>query len=266
MLYGQQMNASQLAVPQAISIDPGQPVARALGRNDLLSYLHAKEMGHLRSCLLEVELRRSAILFDADRPAEFVYFIEDGLVSLLARTVNDGSIELATVGRGAFIGLGAALGGARTLQRACVQVAGSAFRMAVPDLSRLISERPSVREHLLQYAQSMIVQQSRTAFCNAKHGTERKIARWLLLAQDCLDMDRIPVTHESLSQLLNARRPGVTNALSTLCRSGIIHGARGVIEIRRRDDLVERACPCYQMISETIGSRTGHAITRALGA
>jgi CRP-like cAMP-binding protein len=222
--------------------------------------MKADDFDRLRSSLHSLELKKGAILQDSYRPLQFVYFIEGGLVSIIART-DEGSMELATVGRTGFIGLGAVLGSTNALQRACVQIPGKALRLSASDLPRLMLERPSIRSDMLWHTQSLIVQQSRTAYCNAKHNTESKVARWLLIAQDNLESDVVCTTHDVLSQLLNATRPGITQTMSKLSADGVILASRGAIQIRDRSALVQRACQCYGLIRESIcGAPEGTAL------
>ena len=50
-------------------------------------------------------------------------------------------------------------------------------------------------------------------------------ARWLLIAHDRMDSDDVPLTHEFLSIMLGARRPGLTTALNALQQQGVYHSA-----------------------------------------
>jgi CRP-like cAMP-binding protein len=57
------------------------------------------------------------------------------------------------------------------------------------------------------------------------------------MANDRLDGDEVPLTHEFLSVMLGVRRPGVTVALDVLERKGLIHAKRRVVAIRDRAGL-----------------------------
>ena len=66
---------------------------------------------------------------------------------------------------------------------------------------------------------------------------EDRLARWLLMAHDRLDLDELSITHEILSIMLGVRRPGVTVALNLLERNGLIKSHRGGIIIVDRKGL-----------------------------
>ena len=168
----------------------------------------------------------------------------------MARTNTDSAIEILTIGNDGLVGIAAVLGGGPTVQRACVQVTGLALRISSNDMASAIKARPSIHEHLMKYFRSLLLKQSHTALCNAKHNTEQKLARWLLLAQDYAQTDVLPVTHDLLGGLLNARRAGVTQVLSRLDADGILARSRGAIRIRNRNLLQSRSCGCYKTISD----------------
>jgi CRP-like cAMP-binding protein len=55
--------------------------------------------------------------------------------------------------------------------------------------------------------------------------------RWLLMANDRIDGDGMPLTHEFLSLMLGVRRSGVTTALQALERKRLISRNRANIHI-----------------------------------
>jgi CRP-like cAMP-binding protein len=107
--------------------------------------------------------------------------------------------------------------------------------MSTVHLEAIIDERPAVRKLLLRYAQVTSIQASETAFANAEHTVEARLARWLLMCHDRLDGNDIPITHEFLSIMLGVRRAGVTTATHVLEGNGLIRAKRGVITVLDRE-------------------------------
>src|SRR5436190_3938100 len=98
--------------------------------NHLLEALSVEAFDQICPFLDPVELKKGAVFQDANRRADFVYFVETGVVSMLACTTSDGPIELALVGRTGLVGTGCVLGSPISLQRACVPIGGTALRIA----------------------------------------------------------------------------------------------------------------------------------------
>lgn len=72
---------------------------------------------------------------------------------------------------------------------------------------------------------------------NGRSKLEERLARWLLMAHDRLDLDELSITHEILSIMLGVRRPGVTVALNPFERNGLIKSHPGGITIVDRKGL-----------------------------
>jgi CRP-like cAMP-binding protein len=221
-------------------------------RNRLLETMPPEDFEVLRNSLEPIELRKGAVIQDANRPIEHTYFIESGVVSIVARTNLDGSVEILTCGYDGLVGIATLLDGGPSVHRACVQVAGSALRISTADFASAMSRRPSIREHLMSYLRILILKQQHTALCNARHDTEQKVARWLLLAQDYAETDVLSITHDLLSGLLNARRAGVTQVLAGFEADGIVARSRGALRIRNRALLQSRSCNCYKAIAGSV--------------
>ena len=52
-------------------------------RNLILSALSARQRGRITAAAEYVSLKKKMVLFDLDHPIEYVYFPEDGVVSLV---------------------------------------------------------------------------------------------------------------------------------------------------------------------------------------
>ena len=154
-------------------------------------------------------------------------------------------MPVGLIGREGMVGIPIALGVRATPFEYFVQHAGDGLRMAAHHLEEVIDERPSLHRVLLRYAQALNVQTSGTAFANAEHTVETRLARWLLMCHDRVDGDDIAITHDFLSMMLGVRRAGVTTATHVLEGNGLIRTKRGVITVLDRERLEELADNAY---------------------
>jgi CRP-like cAMP-binding protein len=219
-------------------------------QNALLATLPEAEFALLRPHLKAVPLKRNDILQEALRYPDAAYFIESGVVSRMVRTARDGQVEVAVVGKFGFVGVSLVLGTMQTIQRSVVRVPGSALRIEATAFRDILQQSPATREHLLRYVQVLIALNAQIALCNARHEISERAARWILLAQDRIGSDRVPVTHGMIASALGVRRPGVSKALSNFEAQGIIEGSRGAIRIRDMAGLRRQACECETILKD----------------
>src|SRR5437660_914788 len=90
---------------------------------------------------------------------------------------------------------------------------------------------------LNRYAQTQGMQVAQLAACNRLHEVEQRLARWLLMTQDRVGSDVLPITHDFLAQMLGTGRPTVSVAAGVLQRGGMIEYMRGTIKILDRKKL-----------------------------
>jgi CRP-like cAMP-binding protein len=219
-------------------------------QNKVLSTFTPQDFDLLRPHLETVQLRRRDIIHEANKPSDAVYFVESGVLSRVARTVADGPVEVAIVGRFGFVGVAVVLGTMISANRTIVLIPGTALRISAERLTEVMTARVSIRDHLLRYVQMLMSQKAQVSLCNTKHGIESRLARWLLLAYDRVTGGEVPVTHDVLSMVLGVRRAGVTDAIAGFEADGIVAKERGLIRILDRDGLRSKACECYDIIDE----------------
>ena len=218
-------------------------------RNCILGNLPQSDFASIRPFLHSVFLKERTVLQEPARRIEYINFIETGIVSL--RTLATGNVlETATVGSQGAVGVAVALGAQISMHQSIVLIPGRALRICVNDLYRSMLERPRIREHLLRYVEALMIQGSQTAFCCAHHDLEKRLARWLSLVCDALGGDVLPITHDHLSTILGVRRAGVTETLARFEELGLIRKMRGVLHVRDRTVLKQRACCCYGIIAK----------------
>jgi CRP-like cAMP-binding protein len=220
-----------------------QPQQSAV-RNRLLAALTPEDFSRLASQLEPVPLPLHEVLIAPQQPIAQAYFVEEGIVSLVADT-REGRIEVGLTGREGFVGVPIALGAQTTPHTAIVQASGEALRIAAGALEDALDASAGLRRVLGRYVQSLLVQVGQTVYANADLTVEARLARWILMTHDRLEQDELPLTHEVLSKMLGVRRPTVTTATHLLEGAGMIRARRGRITVVDREKLEDLAGAIY---------------------
>lgn len=215
-------------------------------RNLLLARLGAAEAASLQPYLLRVALSHRQTLAEANVPIEHVYFLEDGLASVVNMFEDGSECETGVFGYEGMSAPSIVLGVHQTPSRVYMQLDGtSALRISVHSLAQIILDCPELLSSLQKYAQVAAVQAGNTAAVNAHFDIPRRLARWLLMCHDRVPGDELNLTHESIATMLGVRRPGVTVALQGIEALGMIRGSRGRTAILDRPALEQFAGGAY---------------------
>ncbi len=218
-------------------------------RNMLLSSLSANERKRLEPHLLPVVLRQNQTLADAEEPVETVYFLEEGICSVVANLENGNTVEVGIIGRDSFVGLPVVLGTGSSVNRSFMQIGGSGYSIKAKALQQhFLEDSGELHQLMLRGIQGMLVQTAQTAACNRVHELEERLSRWLLMCHERTQNDFLPITHEFLATMLGTRRSTVTVAAGMLHKSGLIEYARGHVRIINRAGLEDVTCECYRII------------------
>jgi CRP-like cAMP-binding protein len=217
----------------------------SLIRNRVLSALPQVKLERLCLHLEPVALSQRQIIHEAGAAIEHVYFIEQGLASVLTTMADGGAIEVRMLGREGIIGLPCVLDATVVPQQVIVQIPGSALRMSAALFKAEFDRRETLYEGALRLIGAALAMVSQNAACNRVHSVEQRCARWLLEASNRIGSDAMPMTHEFLSWPLGARRTGVTQTASQFRRAGLISYRRGRLTIIDREGLEVRTCECY---------------------
>jgi CRP-like cAMP-binding protein len=217
-------------------------------RNLLLQILPPRDYELLSRKLERVALTPRRVLQHAHVPIEHLYFIEDGLVSVLASTGDRNPVEVRLIGREGVVGSAALLGARVSPLRYFVQIGGSALRIGVDDLAGAMAESPQLRAVLHGHLHAALMQSSQSTACSLRHSLLQRLARWLLTAQERAGRDDIPITQDLLARSLGVRRASVSEVFKPLEGRGIFARERGLIRILDRARLEEIACRCYRIM------------------
>ena len=221
-------------------------------RNDVLRKLADSDGDVYRRLVEEMEphpLQRGLALSPLRLVSDYVYFIDSGVVSIIASTRGGHSVEVALVGREGVAGLADALGTRPLPYGLMVQLPGLAYRAPKVVIREHILSCSALHELLMDYSQVVMHQLAQSAVCNRFHTSVQRLAKWLLLTAERADTNRFELTHELVAQMVGAPRSAVSESASTLREKGIIDYRRGVLTIRNANRLRKIACECYDAVA-----------------
>jgi CRP-like cAMP-binding protein len=241
------MNAALLA---PLASDYQVSIAQAT-QNQLLRRLARLDPGvFARLCddLQPVSLERGTVLGVPHEPLDWVYFVDSGVVSLVAETGGGQSLEVAIVGREGVAGFTDTLGRLGLPYRLIVQLSGLAYRIRPGIVTEHVFSCTALHELLMSYSQFMMHQLTQSALCSRFHGSVQRLARWLVLTAERAGTNRLPLTHEFVAQMVGAPRSAVTAAAAELRARKIIEYGRGTVIIKSAKRLHRSACDCVDAV------------------
>ena len=214
--------------------------------NTLLRALAQNDLDLLKPHLTRVELARGQVVVTPNQAIEQVYFPEGGVVSIVSVMAHSGRVEAGIFGREGVSATCLLLGTDRSPHESFVQVGGStALRIDADRYLAAVQQSEGLRNTLLRYVQTVLVQTAQSMATNATQRVEARLARWLLMCHDRIDGDEIALTHEFMGMMIAAERSGVTVTLHILEGAGMIRSKRGRVIIVDRDKLEDLAGDSY---------------------
>jgi CRP-like cAMP-binding protein len=241
--------ARPTALRPGMRTDPsGSPV-----KNVLLLSLPDEEYELLRPALEFAEFPRYHIFHEQGDRIDYVFFPNDGMVSLVVIANDTRSVEVGIMGKEGMVGTSLMAGICLGPYRAIMQIPGNGVSVRAEVLMEILPLAPKLRLELGRYVLMQGLQMGQVAACNRLHELEQRLARWLLMCQDRVDREILPLTHEFLAQMLGSGRPSVSLATNILERAGLIENLRGSIRILNRKGLENATCECYGVIQHFNG-------------
>jgi CRP-like cAMP-binding protein len=225
--------------------------------NWALASLPRGDYEQLLPSLEPVPLNFGEVLHEAGQRVPYVYFPSGGLVSLLATEDGGRQAEVAVVGNEGVVGLPVVLGNDVAPHRAVVQGTGQALRITAELFRSKARPHESLTALLLRYTDAFLVQVSQSALCDHLHPVQKRLCRWLLMAQDRMGSDRLPFTQKFMADILAVRLASVSEAARPLQQAGLIHYNRGDLRILDRPGLERACCGCYRVIKERFDALQG---------
>ena len=204
----------------------------------------------MRPDLTYVDLPNHLSLHEPTQSIDFVYFPNRGMVSQVVVTKDGRTVEVGVVGNEGYVGAGLAVGLSRSSVREIVQISGDGFRMMGNALERILRSAPQLQMILSRHSGLQGMQVAQTAACNRLHDIQQRLARWLLMTQDRVNLGVLPITHDFIATMMGTDRSTVSLAAAVLQKKGIIEYVRGAVKVVNRRKLQNSACECYAVIQQ----------------
>jgi CRP-like cAMP-binding protein len=219
---------------------------QSTAKNLLLTTMLPEDFARLQPDLHRVDLDRGDVLVPANAPADYVYFPEGGVVSIVSDTPGRGRTEVGIFGKEGVSATSLLLGAPDTPHESFVQVGDTtALRIASDKYLAAIEQSSALQTMLLRFVQALMIQTAQSATTNAHQRVEARLARWLLMCHDRMEGDEIALTHDFMGMMIAAERSGVTVTLHILEGAGMIRSTRGRVLILDRAKLTDLAGDGY---------------------
>ncbi|MCK1424069.1 Crp/Fnr family transcriptional regulator [Bradyrhizobium sp. 182] len=221
--------------------------------NRLLAALPPADFALLAPHLRKVEIERDSVLARSGDRVEHLLFPLSGAIAAIMALPNGQTVATAIIGHEGAVGLTSALGASNSPATAVVRIPGFALQISAVQFLAAQHRSPPITSMVQVFTRSLLTQLQHEAACNALHSVEARLARWLLHIHDRANGgDLLPLTQETLSELLGVRRTTVTHVVSTMRASRALKSnRRGQLEIDR-PRLEAVACECYKVMSRKI--------------
>jgi CRP-like cAMP-binding protein len=214
--------------------------------NQLLAALSAELLQRLLPAMESVILPPGEILYDYDDALTHIYFPgKNTVVSLLCRTDERENVEVGLCGNEGAVGAPGVFGVETSAHQNLVQVPGTGFRMPIEVARDEFRRGGRFQELVLKFNHSLFVQVSQTALCNRLHSDEERLARWLLLSNDRVNANQLPLPRELLAKLLGRSLSTASLTVTLLERAGLISYDGSELSIVNREKLETVSCSCY---------------------
>src|SRR5215212_668322 len=218
--------------------------------NSLLSHLSPETIACFSRHLEPVRLDVKFVLHEPEQRMQFAYFPEAGMVSVVSIMDDGRSIEVGTIGREGMTGACVLLSADRVPYQYYVQIAGNGYRIKAALLKVEADQNSELRTLMFRYQAAFLTQTMQAGACNGLHSIQQRCCRWILMCQDRVDSETVPLTHEFLGLMLGVRRASVSDVLKPLQARGWIRSQRGEIAILDRKGLESGSCECYGLITK----------------
>ena len=219
-----------------------------LSENQLLSVLSPQTYQNLLPHSQEIFLTSGQVVHKSPEMIAEIYFPKSAIFASAIQMMDGSTTEIALIGNEGIVGLSAIFGSHHTATNSIVQLSGVALKVSAHIAKQEFYLGGEFQLQTLLYTQAYIAHISHISACNSLHTVEQRLARFLLLVQDSLTKETLPITQKAISLMLGVRRASITETAIILQSKNVIQYSRGKITILDRPQLEAIACECYAKI------------------
>lgn len=217
--------------------------------NLLLASLPHETLERLISHMSIADFNLGEVLADCEESFNQVYFpLRNTLISLVLYSADGAGVEVGMVGREGLVEVTSFLGSTDVPYSIVVQGPGRAVKIDLKIMLSYFKKDEALRDIVLGYSRQLLICFAQTALCNRIHSLEERLARWLLMSHDRVQLKELPLTHELLSKMLGTDRGSVSVAAKNLQNRKLISYARGKVSIENPSALRKTSCDCYEIL------------------
>lgn len=174
--------AKNSGAPRSASINPSRQdgEGKTIG-NLILCSIPENESSQFFPSMEFVRLNLHQGLHEVGEAIRSVYFLNEGLASVLTVQPDGKSVEVGLIGKEGFVGLPVIFGFKTSGLRVMTQAPGTAYRVDVEILHRILPHCPELRQQLQRFSMILGMQSTQLAACNRLHEVDERLARLSLI-------------------------------------------------------------------------------------
>lgn len=120
--------------------------------NRLLAAMTPEDLAYVETHLRYVELPVGEYLERVGEKAEFLYFIEQGIASVVASNAKGRQIEIGLIGREGVTGVPVLLGDSISNHSTYMQIGGAGHQIPSQIILDIMKESPHLRDQMARFA------------------------------------------------------------------------------------------------------------------
>ena len=144
--------------------------------NLILRSLPRKEFAQIFPLLEFLRLQLHQVLHEPGENIRSGYFLNNGLGSVLTTQPDGKTVEVGLIGKEGFVGLPVVFGFKTSGLRVVTQGEGTAYRIDVDSLLKLLPKCPDLEKQLQRFSLILGMQSTQLAACNRLHDVVERLA------------------------------------------------------------------------------------------